>query len=308
MTINPAPAIRAMTAREWGMLLILSLLWGGSFLFMGMAVHEVPFLTLVASRVVIGALALHVVLAVKGLTFPKTAPILLAFLCMGILNNVIPFSLIAFGQGRIESGLASILNATTPIFTMVLAHVFTRDEKLAPLKVIGVVLGFCGVASLFEPGKSGNAQIIGQVACLGAALSYGFAGIFGRRFAQAGLHPFITATGQLTASSLIMLPLALMMDAPFSLPLPSPRALGALLALGLVSTAGAYLLFFRILAKAGATNASLVTLLVPCSAVVLGALVLGEAINLRALFGLALIAFGLLMIDGRILRWRPHAR
>lgn len=299
-----APDIRSMSGAEWVMLGLLSLLWGGSFLFGGIAVKEVPVFSIVAFRVALASIALLGVIRVMGLAMPRSRATLLAFLGMSILNNIIPFNLIIFGQTRIDSGLASILNATTPIFTILLAHLLTQDEKMGLRKGVGVLLGFLGVVILFS-GRDlfGSGAILGQLAGLGAALSYGFAGIFGKRFARLGLSPILIAAGQLTVSALIMVPLALMVDRPFSHGLPSRQALLAMTALALISTAGAYILFFRVLTRAGATNVSLVTLLVPCSAILLGAVVLNEALGLREIGGFAIIASGLLVIDGRALRF-----
>lgn len=302
---NPAmpTASRVMTRAEWGMLILLSLLWGGSFMFVGVAIKEVPVFTIVAFRVLLASVVLHLVLRISGIAFPVRREVLLAFLGMGILNSALPFSLISFGQARIDSGLASILNATTPIFTMIFAHLMTKDEKIGPLKALGVALGFAGVVVLFS-GRDlvANAALVGQIAGILAAVSYGLSNIFGRRFAGLKLNPIAMATGQLSASACIMVPLALIVDHPFSRPLPGMPSILALTALALVSTAYAYILFFRILTRAGATNVSLVTLLVPCSAIALGSLVLGESLGLREILGFATIALGLLVIDGRLLR------
>lgn len=303
---NPAAptASRVMTRAEWGMLVLLSLLWGGSFMFVGVAIREVPVFTIVAFRVLLASIVLHLVLRISGIAFPVRREVLLAFLGMGILNSALPFSLISFGQARIDSGLASILNATTPIFTMIFAHLMTRDEKIGPLKALGVALGFAGVVILFS-GRDlvANAALVGQIAGILAAVSYGLSNIFGRRFAGLKLNPIAMATGQLSASACIMVPLALIVDHPLSRPLPGLPSVLALTALALVSTAYAYILFFRILTRAGATNVSLVTLLVPCSAIALGSLVLGESLGLREIAGFATIALGLLVIDGRLLRF-----
>ena len=302
---NPAmpTASRVMSRAEWGMLALLSLLWGGSFMFVGVTIKEVPVFTIVAFRVLLASIVLHLVLRISGITFPMRREVLLAFLGMGILNSALPFSLISFGQARIDSGLASILNATTPIFTMIFAHLMTKDEKIGPLKALGVALGFAGVVVLFS-GRDlvANAALVGQIAGILAAVSYGLSNIFGRRFAGLKLNPIAMATGQLSASACIMVPLALIVDHPFSRPLPGLPSILALTALALVSTAYAYILFFRILTRAGATNVSLVTLLVPCSAIALGSLVLGESLGLREIAGFATIALGLLVIDGRLLR------
>jgi drug/metabolite transporter (DMT)-like permease len=222
---------------------------------------------------------------------------------MGLLNNVVPFSLIFWGQTQIASGLASILNATTPLFTVLVAHAATDDEKLTPARVLGVLTGMAGVAIMVGPGAfaGGGGATLAKIAVLGAAISYAFAAVWGRRFR--GLPPVITAAGQLTASALVMVPVAILADRPWTLAMPSGRVVVALLALALVSTAAGYIVYFALLARAGATNVLLVTLLIPPSALLLGALFLAEHIEPRDLAGLACIAAGLAAIDGRIPRW-----
>lgn len=295
---------RPMTARQWAMLLTLAALWGGSFLFNAMAVQALPVMTIVAARVGLAALLLLASLPLLGIALPRGAAVWRAFAVMGLLNNAVPFSLIVWGQGHIPSGLASILNATTPVFAVMLAHWLTPDERLTASRLAGVVLGLGGVAVLVGPvalagfGTGGLAEL----ACIGAALSYALAGIYGRRFRAMGVAPLAVATGQVTASSVLMVPLALAVDRPWALPLPGAAPLLAVLALALLATALAYWLYFRLLASAGATNLLLVTLLVPPVAVALGALVLGEVPTPRHGAGLALIAAGLATIDGRVLR------
>jgi drug/metabolite transporter (DMT)-like permease len=291
-----------MTAQEWAMLLLLSVLWGGSFLFIGIAIKEVSGFSIVAFRVLLASLVLSLVVIWSGRKFAFHKEALLVFLGMSLFNNIIPFNLIAFGQSQIESGLASILNATTPIFTMLIAHFFTRDEKMGSRKVAGVLLGFSGVVVLFA-GRDlmVSGALIGQLACIGASISYGISGVFGRRLTNLKLEPLVLASGQLMMSALIMVPLALIIDQPFSKPMPSLTTLIAMTILGVVSTAFAYILFFKILTRAGATNISLVTLLVPCSAILFGTLILNEALGLREIAGFLVIGIGLLVIDGRIL-------
>lgn len=297
---------RTMTSQEWGLLLTLSVLWGGSFFFAGVAVKELPPFTIVALRVVIAALALHVVLRIQNLYLPRNKTAWQAFFGMGILNNVIPFSLIVWGQSHLASGLAAILNATTPLFTVVVAHALTQDEKMTGNRLIGVIIGFIGVAvmiggrSLFILGS----DIMAQLACLAGALSYAFAGIYGRRFKTMGISPMVTATGQVTASSIILLPVMLIMDQPWTLAMPSPGAIAALFGLALLSTALAYIIYFRILSTAGATNLLLVTFLIPVTAIFLGILILGEHLELRHLAGIILISAGLGAIDGRLWKRR----
>jgi drug/metabolite transporter (DMT)-like permease len=223
---------------------------------------------------------------------------------MGLLNNAIPFGLIVWGQTHIASGVAAILNATTPLFTAVVAHLLTADEKLTAGRVLGVVVGFVGVAVMIG-GAALHALddgVVAQVAILGAALSYAFAAVFGRRFRVLGIAPLATASGQVTASTIMLAPAALLVDRPWLLPWPSAHALAAVAGLALVSTALAYVLFFRVLATAGALNAALVTFLIPVSAVLLGVLVLGETLQPRHLGGMALIWIGLAALDGR--PWR----
>lgn len=293
-----------MGAREWAMLVALSVLWGGSFFFVGVAVREVPPLSLVLARVGIAALALWAVLAVSGARMPAVPGLWAAFLGMGLLNNALPFALIVWGQQHIASGLAAILNATTPLFTVLVAHLLTADERLTPAKAAGVAMGLLGVAVMLGTELLGGLGlgVAAQLACLAAALSYALAGVFGRRFRRMGVPPLASAAGQVTASSLILLPLALMVDQPWGLATPGAASWAAVLGLGLLSTALAYVLYFRILAVAGATNLALVTFLVPVSAILLGALVLGERLETRHFGGMALIGAGLALIDGRVLR------
>lgn len=293
-----------MGAREWAMVMALSLLWGGSFFFIGVAVREVPPLSLVLSRVGIAALALWAVLAVTGARMPHVPGLWAAFLGMGLLNNALPFALIVWGQQHIASGLAAILNATTPLFTVLVAHLLTADERLTPAKAAGVAMGLLGVAVMLGTELLGGLglAVAAQLACLAAALSYALAGVFGRRFRRMGVPPLASAAGQVTASSFILLPLALAVEQPWALPAPGAASWAAMLGLGLVSTALAYVLYFRILAVAGATNLLLVTFLVPVSAILLGALLLRERLEPRHFGGMALIGAGLALIDGRLLR------
>jgi drug/metabolite transporter (DMT)-like permease len=285
------------------LLLVLALMWGGSFLFSKIAVGELPPLIVVLCRVALAALALNVVVLLSGRRMPADPRLWGTFFVMGLLNNVIPFSLVFWGQTQIASGLAAILNATTPLFTVLVAHVATNDEKLTASRLIGVLLGIVGVAVMIGPGAlAGNGgSTLARIAVLGAAMSYAFAAIWGRRFR--GLPPTITANGQLSASALVMTPVALLTDRPWSLAFPSVRVVLAIIALALLSTAAGYIVYFALLARAGATNVLLVTLLIPPSALLLGALVLAELVEPRDLAGLAFIVGGLAAIDGRPVRW-----
>ena len=293
-----------MGAREWVMLLTLSAVWGGSFFFVGVAVTDLPPLTIVVLRTGLAAMVLWGFCRVFGVTVPADRRVWSAFFVMGILNNVVPFSLIVWGQTHIASGLASILNATTPVFTVLVAHFLTQDEKLSWNRFAGVFLGFAGVAVMIGPSALAGlgTAVLAQIAVLGAALSYAFAGIFGRRFARLGISPIATATGQVTASTAILIPIVLMLDRPWTLGMPSISVWAAMAGLALLSTAFAYILYFRILSTAGATNVLLVTLLVPISAILLGVLFLGERLEPRQIAGMALVVAGLAAIDGRVLR------
>ncbi|MDJ0389966.1 DMT family transporter [Roseomonas sp. E05] len=292
-----------MTPRLWGLLLLLALAWGCSFFFMAVAVKALPPLTIVLGRVALASALLWGLLALNGQCLSLRGPVLLACLGMAVLNNLVPFSLIVWAQQSISSSLASVVNAATPVFTACVAHVATRDEKLSGLRLAGVLTGLAGVAVLAGPAAlRQGAEWPGILAGLGACLSYAFAAVWGRRFRALGVPPLAAAAGQTTASTLLALPLALLLDQPWNLPSPSPEALLALLALGLVSTGFAYTLFFRILDEAGATNSALVTQLVPVMAILLGVLLLGESLLPRHLAGMVLIAAGFALLDGRLFR------
>lgn len=307
MAIQRGPETSVMGTREWAMLLALAVLWGGSFFFNGVAVRELPSFTLVWLRVACAAVTLLALLRLLGHRMPMQGRVWLAFFAMGLLNNVLPFVLIVWGQHRIASGLASILNTTTPLFTVLVAHMLTPDEKLTPLKDVGVVVGFVGAAVMIGPDALGGlgSGVLAQFACLAAAVSYAFAGIFGRRFRSMGIAPLATAAGQVSASTVLLFPIMLLVDHPWTLAMPHAATWGAVLGVGLLSTALAYVLYFRILATAGATNLLLVTFLIPVSAILLGALVLGEMLLPRHFVGMALIGAGMAAIDGRLFH-RPH--
>jgi drug/metabolite transporter (DMT)-like permease len=299
-----------MNRSDWATLLILALTWGAAFMFIGVAVREVAPLTYVWLRVTIAAAAMWAWVAWRRESAGLPRGIWGAILFLALFNNVVPFILFGWGQTHIASGLASILNATTPIWGVVVAHFFTADEKIRPRKLAGIGLGFGGVALMIGPALFGDlgSNLLAQLACVTAALCYAFAGVYARRFRRMGVSPIAVTTGQLTASAAVMLPLALIVDQPWTASLPSLQAIGAIVALGVVSSAFGYVLYFRLIDRAGATNALLVTLLVPPVAILLGALFLSEVIGVRDIAGLGLIALGLAAIDGRLLsffRRRP---
>lgn len=294
-----------MGAGQWAILLLLSILWGGSFFFIEVAVETIPPFTLVLLRVTMAAAALMLFLQLSGGLRIERA-LIGPFFLMALLNNALPFSLLATGQTVIGSGLASILNATTPIWTVIVAHLFTRDERMTPLKVAGVLLGFGGVAVMIGADLLGElgSNLWAQLACIAAGLCYALAGVYGRRFSRIGVSPIIVSAGQLGAAALLLLPVALLVDRPWGMAMPPAAAWASLVALALLSTTFAYILYFRLIASAGATNAVLVTFLVPVTAILLGVLILGETLALRHFIGMALIGAGLAAIDGRLLKRR----
>jgi drug/metabolite transporter (DMT)-like permease len=292
--------MKRMSTVEWGLLLTLSLLWGGTFFFQKVALAELPPFTVLLGRVWLAAAALWIGARAAGYRLPASGRAWGAFAVMAVLNNVVPFSLILWGQTRIASGLAAILNACVPLFTAVLAHYLTADERLTPRRLAGVLIGMAGVALMVGPDALGGlgVDVLAQLAILVAGVSYAFAGIFGRRFS--GTPPLVTATGQVTAAALLILPVAAAVDRPWTLSAPGVATWLALLGLAIVSTALGYVVYFRILATAGATNLLLVTLLMPAIALVLGTAALGERLAPRHFAGVALIAAGLAVIDGRL--------
>ena len=288
-----------MNAFSWILLTVLSVLWGGSFFFVKVSLAGFGPLTLVLGRVGIAAVALTAFIYARGLALPSSWRDWRMLTGMAVLNNLIPFSLIAYGQQRIDSGLASIFNATTPLFTVILAHFLTRTEKLTPLKLIGVGFGLCGVILLMGPDSLQRADpaSLAQLAVLAAAVSYACAGIYGRRLGH--LPPAVAAAGMLVAAAALLLPLVLCVEAPLARP-PGWAALSAVTGLALLSTAVAYIIYFRLLATVGATNLLLVTFLIPISAIFLGAVFLDERPDWHAFLGMGLIFLGLAAVDGRL--------
>lgn len=291
-----------MSARDWAMLILLGALWGGSFFFARVAVAEIPPLNLVLFRVGLAALALHLYLAVAGPSFCLALPMAGSFVALALLNNIIPFSLMFAGQTELGAGAASILNATTPFWTMMLANVMTDDEKLSWNKLAGIGLGLAGTAVMIGPGLVANlgGPAWAKLALIGTAVSYSFAALYARRFSR--LPPQIVATGQLTASTIIMIPVVLLTHGTAGLFSASAPVWAAVLALAILATSVGYILYFSLIRSAGATNTSLVTLIVPVSAMLLGALFLGERLETFELAGMALIGIGLLIVDGRFRR------
>jgi drug/metabolite transporter (DMT)-like permease len=289
----------SLNARAWIDMALLAAIWGASFLSIKLALAELPVMTLVAHRVVWAALVLWAYVLWRGLAVPKDARIWTAFLVMGCLNNAIPFGLMAWGQQFIETGLTSIFNAGTAVFGVLVAAAVFADERLTPRRLAGVLLAFLGVAiAIGLDALSGfDIRSLAQLAVLGGAFSYALAAAWARA-RLSHLRPEIAAAGMLTASSLLLLPLALLIDGVPTVP-ASPVTLGAIAYFSILGTALAYLLYYRVVASAGSGNAMIVTLLIPPVAIALGALVLGERLGPNALAGFVLLALGLIVMNGR---------
>ncbi len=291
-----------LTARVWFDLTLLALLWGGSFLAIRTALDEIGFLSSVAHRVTWAALVLWAVVLLKGLPLPRGPRVWGAFLIMGLLNNVIPFSLMAWGQLHIEVGLTAILNATTAIWAVLIAALVFADERLTLRRTFGVLTGFFGVAMAIGLSNLASLDLrsLAQIAVLAGTISYGLAGSWAR--AKLSDHsPLISAAGMLTGSTLVMLPLAWAIEGPLPMTL-EPRTWAAISYYAVFSTACAYLLYYRILAAAGSGNLLLVTLMIPPVAILLGAWARDETLLPQAYLGFALLALGLMLLDGRIVK------
>ena len=288
--------------QTWLLLILLSVLWGASFFFAGVALRELPPTTVAFVRVVLAAALLFPFFKFRGGILPSSLAGWMPFFIMGLFNNIIPFSLIFAGQLRITSGLASVLNATTPLFTVLVLAGF-GDERLIARRIAGVLIGLVGVIVLRGPGiVQSESQTIGVLLCLGGALSYAFSGLWGRRN-LIGVAPLTSSASQLITSSVAMAIIAALVDRPWQLPMPGAATWAALIGLAALSTSLAYIVFFTILARSGATNVMLVTLLIPVTAILLGVLVLGEPLTAREVAGAFIIASALLVIDGRVLGW-----
>ncbi len=300
-----------MAIADWIRILVLSLVWGGSFFFVEVMLMELPALTSVLGRLVVGALGLWVVLKVLGYSFGQLIEQWRPFAFLGLVNTAVPFSLISLGQTQITGSLASIINASTPIMTALVAHWATTDERLSLHKALGIGLGFVGVLVLFGPAAlTADATLLGMTAGFVATFCYALGSVFSKRLKHN--PPMLNAAGQITYGVLWMLPLTLWWDAPWTLSMPSLGPMLAMLGIGLLSTTFAFYLYFQVLRTAGASNVVLVTFLVPVSASVLGMTVLQEALEWNDVFAYVLIALGLVVIDGRaaralgILRLKSH--
>lgn len=303
--VYQTPVIRTqMNSADWLILGTLALVWGGAFFLIGVAVRHVQPLTYVSLRLTIAAAAMLLFVRARGHSIGLPRQVWTSIILLAVLNNALPFTLFGWGQTHIASGLASILNATTPIWGVVVAHFLTSDERMTLRKIAGVLLGFSGVAIMIGPSllASIGTSALAQLACVTASLSYALAAVWARRFRGLGISPMSITTGQLSAGAIIMLPMSLIVDRPWTQAFPPVSALAAITALALLCTAFGYVLYFRLIETSGATNALLVTLLVPPVAILLGALFLDETLAPQDFAGLGLIALGLAAIDGRLVR------
>jgi drug/metabolite transporter (DMT)-like permease len=301
-----SPVQKTISSRAWAELLLLSFIWGGSFLSIRIALNEIGPLSSVAHRTGWAMLILWAYVLLRRLPLPADPRIWGAFVVMGFLNNVIPFSLMAWGQLHISTGLTSILNAATAIFGVIAAALFFADERLTARKALGVTLGFFGVATAIglSAFKDFDLRSLGQLAVIGGTISYALAGVWARKMLS-GLSPQVAAAGMLTGASLVTLPAAWLIEGPLTLDL-APQTWVAIGYYAIVATAIAYMLYYRVLAMAGSGNLMLCTLLVAPVAIVLGAVFLGEALPLRAYAGFTLLACGLIILDGRIFKPRQN--
>lgn len=293
-----------LDATGWGLIAILSILWGGAFFLIEIGLRSYPPNSLVFMRLALAIPPMWIAMRLAGDRLPRDAQSWWLLMVVGALNCALPFILFFWGQQYLQSGYASILNATTPLWGVVIAHFMTSDEKATPSRLLGVMLGMAGIVVMAWPeavkGLTGN--LLAQIACLVSTLFYSIAAIYGRRLSQTAMTPMVVATGQTMMAALFMLPVVLLIDHPWTMPVPRWDSTMAGLALALLSTALAYILYFRLIDRSGASNATLVAFIMPVLAVILGISFLNESFSERQVAGAALIALGLLAIDGRLLK------
>lgn len=293
-----------MGGAEWALIVLHSMLWGSSFFFGALAIRELPALTITAFRAIPATIIVVGVVWYLGLRLPRSSGYWGRMTVLAFLNNLAPMLLILYAQHQVASGVAAVFNATTPLFGVIIAHFATRDERLSWRKIAGVLAGIAGVMVLVGAdvlsGASGDR--LPKLALLAAALCYAIAGIFARRTSREE-EPFVTAAGQLVAALTMSMPLALAVDRSWTLPLPSLQAALSVVAMGVLSSALASLVYFTVIKRAGVTNGLLVTLLLPLTPIALGALFLGESLKPRELAGTAIIGLALVILDGRLPRW-----
>lgn len=292
-----------MGPTQWGQLLLLTAIWSSSYLFAQLAMDEVPVILIVFGRVSLAAVALWLVIAARGIRLPREPRLYVRLCVLGLCNNVLPFTLVFTAQETIPTGLVAVMVAATPLIGVLLAHWMTTDERLSVARFVGASFGLAGVAVMIGPGalKGLGGGILAEVLVMLGTLCFAFSPLYARRLY--GTEPMVVAAGQLTAATLILAPVVALVAPPWGLPVPSWGSLASLAMLGLVCTAIAYVLYFSLLARAGATNVVLVTILSPPGAVALGATILGEAMSIAQMAGFTLVALGVAVIDGRPLAW-----
>jgi drug/metabolite transporter (DMT)-like permease len=291
-----------MSTADWGIIMLLSLLWGGAFFLIELGLRGFPPNTLVFLRMALAVPPMLLALWFLKEKLPTDGKSWMQLLVLGAINAALPFILFFWGQTQIESGLASVLNATTPLWGVVTAHFLTRDEKATPARIVGVLLGIMGIIVMVGSdalqGMSGS--VWAQLACLAATLSYAFAAIYGRTLSQSTMSPMVVATGQVMTAALLMLPVALIVDQPWTLATPGWDAWAGAIGLAIPSTAVAYFFYFKLIDRAGASNAMLVAFIMPVIAIILGVVALNESVEPNEMAGALLIGLGLLAIDGRL--------
>lgn len=292
----------SMTLGQWATLLLIALFWGGAFFFVAVAVHELPPMTLGAIRILIGGLVLLTILYLSGRRLPWRADVWRWFMIVAFVNSVAPLFLLSWAQKTIGGGLASIITAMTPLLVLFVAHVMTHDENLSGRRLAGTFIGFAGVVVMIglDMKIRFDMTIVAQLAAVLASVCFAFGTVLARRFRSLNIEPLTATTGFILVSGLQFLVLAIVLDRPWSLPAPSMPAILSAIAAGFISTALGQFLFFRLLAKTGASNVSLVAVLTPISAILLGWIVLGERLLSYQIAGMVVIALGILIVDGRL--------
>ena len=290
-----------MNAKEWALLVLLAVIWGANFFFIEVALVGLSPLMIVFLRMAMAAVLMLIYLHATGHRLPREWKLWKAFVVLGLLNSLVPFLLITWGQTHIESGLAAILNATTPIFSVILTHFLTDDEKMTGNRVVGVILGMMGVCLLIGPeALSGfSFEALGQFAILGATTCYAYGAIRTRLLKDKPVLIVMTCT--LCAASLMLLPFILIFELPLQLE-QTGSVIVAVLYLAIIGTAAGHLIFYYVISRVGANNTLLVAFLVPITALLLGTFILGEKLSGLALIGMFIIFISLIVIDGRFLR------
>jgi drug/metabolite transporter (DMT)-like permease len=301
------PITLKMGWHEWLMLCLCAMLWGSAYVFNAVAIKELPHLTITFGRLVVASLFLQIVLRMYGLSMPRGWAVWRSFFMMTLLSNIGPYLLVLRGQMGTTSGLAAVLTATTPLFTILLAHAFTHDERMTANKLIGVLVGIAGVAIVvgFDAWAGASASFVAKLALVAASFMYAIGSIYAKRFS--GLPPLVIAACIMTSGALVSLPLSFYFDRPWTLAMPSLEVLLAVLCTGIFGSALAAISYFRLFTVAGATNAMLVTLLLPVTPIIGGAIYLGERLAPREIAGGIVIMLALVIIDGRMFRMLRRA-